>query len=318
LASAGQGTGRLPGPLREITKGTGSLWGFHRVRRNWGVCGGGELGRWGCLGGSWRADQPRAGKCHHVVAEPGSDLGSSGLLPFCPLTQPRGGFGSPPCSSDGGVCWAGGLLGLWLGFLETNPKPRAWLWLVTTVNICLEGGERGKTLLFRLFVLWRSFFFPPGECDRCRFLGEEREVSAPSSSFPRSRTGLEQLRAPLGAGGGRAGGSGLSRVRGFAAQPVPRWLSGPIAACVTQVPVPTGAALKHSSPPQSSRRSCWVLPTNNCVRADLDLLATEGGFKAREGSRWGVYLRVLLDLVIQTCSRAEWLGLALTWGKTQP
>lgn len=82
------------------------------------------------------------------------------------------------------------------------------------------------------------------------------------SPFPQSCMGPKHLGAPPGRDRGQAGGNGLSSVRGFATQSISLWLSGAIAACVTQVPVPTGTALKHFSPPQSSRRSCYVLPTD--------------------------------------------------------
>ena len=49
-----------------------------------------------CGAAAGRVDQPRGGKCHHVVAEPRSDLWSLWPLPISLLTQPRGGFGSPP------------------------------------------------------------------------------------------------------------------------------------------------------------------------------------------------------------------------------
>lgn len=67
-------------------------------------------------------------------------------------------------------------------------------------------------------------------------------------------------------------------------QSISLWLSGAIAACVTQVPVPTGAALKHffSSPILLPFVLCItnrLSEGNNFVRADLDLLAAENGFK---------------------------------------
>lgn len=120
--------------------------------------------------------------------------------------------------------------------------------------------------LFRLFVLWWSFFFTWGGATAATSWGKNQRYQLHAfkeiGPFPQSRTGPKHLWAPLGRDRGQAGGSGLSSVRGFAARSISLWLSGAIAACVTQVPVPTGTALKHFSPPQSSRRSCYVLPTD--------------------------------------------------------
>lgn len=109
---------------------------------------GGVLRTPGSRGLVWKGGSaPRGGKCHHVVAElPSVRPNEFGFVASSrrPVDLAEGGNSAgPPCTRDCSVCLIYSLLESVVVsvFFKRNLSKTLCLWIVTTVNICLEGGD---------------------------------------------------------------------------------------------------------------------------------------------------------------------------------